>query len=168
MGTRYDGTVEQLRALNAFIALRRAANSVTQALHAPLTRRGLSEPQFATLEALLHLGPLRPSELAAKLLCTPGNMTPVLDHLARRGLLTRRREPDDRRCVRVVLTARGRALIQRLFPAHAARVAATFAVLDAREQIALRELCRKLGLSAGRKPVRGDAFPATGPSQRRI
>ena len=35
-------------------------------------------------EALYHLGPMRPNELARKLLRSPGNMTTVLDNLERR------------------------------------------------------------------------------------
>ncbi len=72
-------------------------------------------------------------------------MTTVLDNLERRGLVVRRREKDDRRCLMVHLTDAGRRLMERLFPRHVADVVHDFEVLTAAEQEELRRLCRVLG-----------------------
>jgi MarR family 2-MHQ and catechol resistance regulon transcriptional repressor len=56
----------------------------------------------------------------------------------------RRRPPDDRRIVVVELTATGRDLVERLFPAHSDRVARAFGALDEGEKRSLAEICRKL------------------------
>lgn len=135
------------RALNAYVVLMRAASTLTNRLHGHLAQDGLTAAQFGVLEALHHLGPLRSNLLAGKLLCTPGNLTTVLDNLEARRLVSRVRESADRRCVTVRLTGAGSTLIQRVFPRHASGVADTFSALTAEEQDELRRLCRKLGLA---------------------
>jgi MarR family 2-MHQ and catechol resistance regulon transcriptional repressor len=134
-----------VRALDAYIKLNRAADSLTARLSGVWAEAGLTEGQFGALEALYHLGPLVQRVLAAKLLRSSGNVTLVIDNLQKRGLVRRERGTADRRCVTVHLTDEGRRLIRRLFPKHAADVAAAFAVLSAAEQEELGRLCRTLG-----------------------
>ncbi len=145
MPTRHRGPEKEVRALNTLIALLRAAESVTARLHGRLSEASVTVGQFGALEALYHLGPMRPNELARKLLRSAGNMTTVLDNLERRGLAARRREKDDRRCLTVHLTDAGRRLMERIFPEHVANVVRVFSVLTAAEQEELRRLCRTLG-----------------------
>lgn len=147
MGTKHQGTASEQRALDAYIKLSRAANAVEARINRHLTDAGLSISQFGVLEALYHLGPLHQGDLAQKILKTSGNLTLVVENLAKRGLVERRRDERDRRYVRVLLTDAGRDLIHRIFPHHVARVEAAFAPLDAREQETLARLCRKLGLA---------------------
>jgi MarR family 2-MHQ and catechol resistance regulon transcriptional repressor len=149
MPTRFQGSPEEVRALNAFIALMRAVNSVTASLAPRRAAEGLTTTQFGVLEALLHLGPQGQCGLAGKLLTSPGNLVLVLDNLERRGLVARVRRADDRRAVTVHLTDAGRSLIQAQFPEHARTIAGIFAVLDPEEQESLRTICRKLGRGLG-------------------
>jgi MarR family 2-MHQ and catechol resistance regulon transcriptional repressor len=148
MGSRYRGGVGEVRALNAFIALSRAADSVDARLQTEVVKAGLTEGQFGVLEALYHLGPLCAAELAVKVLRSRGNLTLVIANLERDGLVARTTRADDRRYRTVELTAKGRRLIGGMFPRHARLVAKTFAALAPREQDELRRLCRKLGKSA--------------------
>ena len=141
----YQGSPGEQRALDAYVKLMRAAESVTSRVNRQLDAAGLSISQFGVLEALYHLGPLVLSDLARKILKTSGNLTMVVDNLEKRGLAERRPEPGDRRFVRVALTAKGRKLIASLFPSHARRIAAALAALSPSEQKALAALCRKLG-----------------------
>ena len=90
MGTHYSGTESEVRALNAFIKLMRAAHSTGARLNVDLTGAGLTESQFGVLEALYHLGPLHPCDLGAKLLCSSGNMT--RNNIGRRYSTERRPE----------------------------------------------------------------------------
>lgn len=152
------------RALNAYVVLMRAAASLTNRLHGHLAADGLTMAQFGVLEALHHLGPLRPNVLADKLLCTPGNLTTVLDNLETRRWVRRVRESADRRCVTVRLTGGGARLIRRVFPRHARGVADAFAALTETEQDDLRRLCRKLGLANA--PTADSA--ADGTHERRV
>ena len=153
MGTHYQGTTAERRALNTLIKLTRCADAVMARLAGPLKRDGLTASQFGVLEALLHLGPLHQNELCAKLLKSGGNLTVVITNLEQRGLVRRRRDGSDRRYVRVELTNAGRRLIRRVFPRHLAVVTGELAALTAAEQLQLAGLCKKLGEreeSAGR------------------
>lgn len=131
-------------ALSTFVKLVRAANALSARLNRPLTEVGLTESQFGVLEALLHLGPLHQRELAKKILRTTGNVTLVVDHLEKRGLVRRERGSSDRRFITVHLTETGEALVKGLFPAHAARLAEELSVLNEDEQHELGRLCRRL------------------------
>jgi len=146
MPNRHTGPPREVLALDAYVKLVRAAESVTRRLQARLTEAGLTTSQFGALEALWHLGPLCQRELGEKLLKSGGNITMVVGNLERRGLVERRRDPRDRRVARVHLTPEGEALIRGLFPEHAAAVAEQFGALAPAEQEELGRLCRKLGL----------------------
>lgn len=149
MATRHRGPVRETRALDAYIALMRAAEAVTARTHAHLAAARLTIGQFGALEALHHLGPLRTTELARKLLRSPGNVTTVLDNLERDGLIERVQEAADRRCTTVRITARGSGLMREIFPRHVAGLVRDFAVLSPAEQEDLKRLCQKLGVGAG-------------------
>ena len=145
MGTRYQGTPEETRALDAYIKLMRAAHSVSVRIHEHLRHVDLTISQFAVLEALHFLGPLAQRDLCTKLLQSGGNMTLVADNLEKRELVERRRDPQNRRLVIVTLTPKGRRLIERVFPVHARIVAQDFGVLPPEEQDLLGRLCKRLG-----------------------
>lgn len=144
MATRLQRPPAETAALDAYIKLMRAAESVTTRAHLVLPA-GVTITQFAALEALLHRGPLFQSELAGKLLKSTGNLTLVVDNLERDGLVSRERDETDRRFIRVALTTKGRKFISTLFPKVAASLTREFAALSAAEQATLAQLCRKLG-----------------------
>lgn len=148
MGTHYQGTKTEQQALDLFIKLTRAADSVNNRINAHLVEHNLTVSQFGVLEALYHLGPLHQNELAAKILKSTGNMTLVIDNLAKRGLVERRRDEQDRRYVTVHLTENGRSLINEIFPHHVDIVVAEMSALSQTEQAQLAALCRKVGLGA--------------------
>jgi MarR family 2-MHQ and catechol resistance regulon transcriptional repressor len=149
MASRYDGTAGEVRALNAFVALQRAADSVEASTQAEIERARLTQSQFGVLEALLHLGPLCAKDLALKLLRSKGNLTLVLENLEKAGLVARVRRDEDRRYQTVALTRKGRARIAGMFPRHARLITDAFRVLTADEQEELRRICRKLGKAQG-------------------
>ena len=145
MGTHYKGTPREVRALNAYIKLNRAADSLASRLAECLARHDLTTSQFGVLELLLHLGPRCQKEIATKLLKSGGNITLVLDNLAKRGLVERVRNQDDRRFITVHLTDAGRHLIEAVFPRHVENIVQEMKALSAQEQDALGELCKRLG-----------------------
>jgi MarR family 2-MHQ and catechol resistance regulon transcriptional repressor len=145
MGSRYKGTVGEVRALNGFVALQRAAGSVEASTQEEIVRAGLTQSQFGVLEALLHLGPLCAKDLARKILRTKGNLTLVIENLEKAGLVARTARDEDRRFLTVALTKKGRRLIAGMFPRHARTIVKALGILTAEEQEELRRLCRKLG-----------------------
>ena len=153
MPTHHQGPPEEVRALDAFIKLVRAYNSLASRLSPLLAGSGLTEGQFGVLETLFHLGPLYQCDLARKHLQSGGNITMIVDNLEKAALVRRERSLEDRRYVRVHLTVEGRKLIKKLFPRHAHGITEKLSVLTAGEQEELARLCRKLGL--------GEAFSQT-------
>ncbi len=145
MGTRYKGTRDEVRALDAYIKLMRAAESVTLRLNPQLAAAGLTPSQFGALEALYHLGPLCQRDLGTKLLRSSGNITMVVDHLEERKLVRRKREGQDRRFVTVHLTEEGCRLIGKILPGHVSAIMGEMSSLTKREQEEFDRLCRKLG-----------------------
>ncbi len=144
MGTCYRGTREEVNALNTFIKLMRAADSLASRLSPVVSSTGLTMSQFGALEVLFHLGPLCQSELGRKLLRSGGNITMVVDNLERRGLV-RRERGEDRRFVSVHLTTEGRQLIQKIFPKHLDALVREMRILTEAEQKELGRLCKKIG-----------------------
>jgi MarR family 2-MHQ and catechol resistance regulon transcriptional repressor len=148
MPTKYRGAPDEVRALNAFIKLARAMNSINANLARHVADEGgITMSQFGVLEALLHLGPLSQGDIGQKLLLSGSNVTTVIDNLEKRGFVRRTRRPGDRRVVDVALTDSGRKLIARLFPAHARRITNLLSALNSKQQDQLGDLCRTLGKS---------------------
>src|SRR3989339_1376485 len=116
MGTHYRGPSRETRALDTFIKLMRASDSIDAELHRHLRDIGLTQGQLAILEALLHLGPMSQQQLAAKILRSGSNVTTVIDNLEKQELVQRIRRSDDRRVIEVSLTATGRRHIEERFP----------------------------------------------------
>lgn len=145
MPTHHKGTPEEVLALNTFIKLTRATESLSARLSRCGTLGDLTMSQFGVLEALYHLGPMSQSEIGTKLLKSGGNVTLVVDNLEKRDLVQRERDADDRRVVTVSLTPAGRDLIRRIFPEHVAAIVKEFSVLTPEEQEMLGHLCRKMG-----------------------
>lgn len=146
MGSKFKGNGSQLRALNAYIGLTRAARSTTERIHSYLNDHDLTNGQFGVLDALFHCGPLRSNEAAEKILTTGANMTTIVDNLVKRGLAVRKREENDRRCVTISLTSSGTKLFRSLLDRHVERVERELAVLTPAEQSELRRICKKLGM----------------------
>ena len=149
MPSHYNGSDEDLLALDAFIKLNRSVNAVQGRLLPTLQKDfGLTESQFAIMEAVYHLGPLPQGELCRKILRSGSNVTTVVDNLERDGMVRRERDAADRRIQIVHLTEQGRELLDRALPIHVQRVRAIMDVLDPHELRELGRLCRKLGRAA--------------------
>lgn len=146
MPTKYKGTREEKRALDAFIKLQRAAETVATRTTAHLTAYDLTTSQFGVLEALYHLGTLSQRDLAQKLLKSTGNISVVLKNLEKRGLISRERNLDDTRYMEVSISKAGQELLASVFEKHVQGIVEEMTVLTPEEQNELARLCRKLGL----------------------
>jgi MarR family transcriptional regulator, 2-MHQ and catechol-resistance regulon repressor len=129
----------------ALQALLRAESAVRRRLAMELEREGVSAAGFSELVVLTTAGgSLELKTLRRRLDWSKANATEVTGTLEARGLVERRRLAEDRRSVIVDLTPAGRAIVERLFPAHADRVSRAFGALDEGEKRSLAEICRKL------------------------
>ena len=145
MSTHYQGSPQDVLALDTFIKFTRASNTFEGRLFQLDLLEGLTQTQFGVLETLFHLGSMCQGEISAKLLKSTGNITLVLDNLEKQGLVRRERQPDDRRSVIIHLTETGKQKIERIFPAMVKVISGELSVLTAEEQQTLGQLCRILG-----------------------
>jgi DNA-binding MarR family transcriptional regulator len=72
----------------------------------------------------------------------------AVERLVKKGLVSRKDHPHDRRVRQVELTAKGRALITRGFREHAAAMEAVVGVLSKKERLTLLRLLKKQGKHA--------------------
>ncbi len=144
--SNYQGPARETRALDAFVKLTRATDTLGGVLERSLSAHDLTLGQLGVLEVVHHLGAMAQCELARKLLRTEASISQVVRALEKKGLVRRLRgEPDFRRRA-VWLTKDGRKLIEKVFPLHAALIATSLGQLNNKEQEELARLCRKLGL----------------------
>lgn len=109
---------------------------------------GLTLPQFDVMVQLARrTDGMTHGELTRALLVTGGNVTGLVDRLARAGLVERRPHPADRRAVRLALTARGRAVVQRALPRHTREIEALLRGLPPKDLAQLRDLLGRLNRS---------------------
>ncbi len=145
MPTSFNGTQVEQEALNTFVKLLRAADTLSTLTHRHLAAKKLTVSQFGVLETLHHLGPLCQAEVAQKNLKSTANMTTVIDNLEKRGLVERHRNDTDRRYITLHLTTAGKDLIEELFPIHVQGIVNRLNILSPQEQQQLGQLCKKLG-----------------------
>ncbi len=109
---------------------------------------GLGFSDFATLEVLLHKGPMPVNVIGEKVLLTSGSITTAVDRLERRKLVERHASETDRRLRVVHLTPQGRQLIESVFEKHIAALEKATNGLTAAEKNELIGLLKKLGKHA--------------------
>lgn len=146
MGTHFKGNKEELLALTSWIKLLRASDSVFKKIKPSMVVNNLTTTQFAVLEVLLHLGPISQKTIGQKLLRSSGNVVKVIDNLERDGLVLREQNKSDRRAYLIVLTEKGKRLINTIFPNHVDSIIEVFSILSKEEQTELSRLCKKIGL----------------------
>ncbi|WP_290057313.1 MarR family winged helix-turn-helix transcriptional regulator [Amycolatopsis solani] len=127
-----------------------------------LPETGLTVSDYGVLVALSeapdHL--LRISALAATTALSLSRISRVVDDLTRRGLIEKRRCPEDGRASNAVLTGAGLARLEAAYPSHLARVrASVFDHLSAEE-------IRTAGPVLARLAAALDAAPPTDEEQR--
>ena len=136
--------------LQLIIALGRALQALERAVGRHLSQSGLSLTEFAVLEVLYHKGALRLGEIRDRILVTGASTTYVVKKLEKRGLMRRRTWAEDSRVVFGELTAKGRALIDDVFPAHVERLQQAMAGLSVSQKREASRLPRALILHARR------------------
>lgn len=98
------------------ILLGQVKSELVRALELELVERGV-ELRFSQVHALKHLqrlGSMSAGELARSLGHDAGAMTRLLDQLEDKGYLKRKPDPNDRRALRIELTAAGKTLCRNL------------------------------------------------------
>jgi DNA-binding MarR family transcriptional regulator len=98
----------EVAATEALAALRVASHGFRTAMDRWLEHHGLSESRMGVLWRLRTQGPLMLGDLAESLDVSPRNITGLVDHLEKDGLVERFDDPEDRRATRVRLAPAGK------------------------------------------------------------
>lgn len=142
-GSLYDAPTEQ--ALKLWVKLIRCYSTIMKVSSESIRSFGLTEPQFAVIETLGHLGPLPLSVLSKKQLVTCANITLVVDNLEKTGYVRRVRSETDRRVIQAELTTKGKRLFTSTFHKHASVIKDAVGHLTEKEVEQLGNLLKKLG-----------------------
>ncbi|WP_230989431.1 MarR family winged helix-turn-helix transcriptional regulator [Devosia faecipullorum] len=87
-----------------------AGHAFTRFYKPRLEALGLTYPQYLVFLVLWERDDISVKTLGERLFLDSGTITPLIKRLEARGLVTRRRDEDDERQVRIRLTAEGKAL----------------------------------------------------------
>jgi DNA-binding MarR family transcriptional regulator len=122
---------------------------ILRGLTHPVRRAEITPEQYWLLRALSRAGSLSIGELAAKLGITTSSATAACKRLEKAGLLTRERQADDERIVRVALTTRGTAQIGAWGERKRQALTELLSVLDQHEQEEFQQMLERVLEAAG-------------------
>lgn len=136
----------------ADVMMRVAARSVSE------VEDIVTSPQLRVLVMIATRGPQTPGGVAAELGVHASNATRTCEKLVRAGLVERAEDPDDRRSVRVSLTAEGSALVGRVIGHRRSALAAVLDAMEPGERAAATESFRAFARAAGDLPAADGRF----------
>ena len=108
--------------------------------------------QYRALVVLASRGPQRLADLAVALAVEPSTATRMCDRLVRKGLVARRRSSEDRRTVRVSLSAAGAALIAEVTARRRVEIARIMRRLPKAQRPIVLDALRAFADAAGEVP----------------
>ncbi len=136
------------RSGNAFLLAQLGAHATTL-FASRIAALDLTPPQAGLLRIAATDPGLSQQAIAGRLGAPPSRLVLLVDRLEERGVIERRRNPEDRRNHAIHLTAEGGRLLGRLGRAGAAHEDAVCAVLNADERRQLGTLLERLAASHG-------------------
>jgi DNA-binding MarR family transcriptional regulator len=114
VNARKTGFVREARELD------RDLHAIRQILRRPveseIVRGGLTGPQVAIVQILVHAGPLTVKELSRQAGLAHSTVSGIVDRLVRRGILQRTADENDARFSRVAITKGVEQYLQRTLP----------------------------------------------------
>jgi len=94
-------------------SLRRIFKAIQDYSHEVSSRFGITGPQLWVLKTIYQNGSLSLGELSGRMYLHPSTISGVVDRLEKRGYVSRDRDGEDRRVVKVQLTSKGKRLVKR-------------------------------------------------------
>ncbi|MGI5125985.1 MarR family winged helix-turn-helix transcriptional regulator [Pseudonocardia sp. CA-107938] len=128
----------------AFWLLGRAALIAQKRTNERLVEAGLQRGFYGVLATLVEFGPAAQAEIGRRLRIDPSDMVAIVTALVAEGLVTRERDPDDRRRNLVTPTPAGRAKLDHFDAAIAAEEDALLDRFTPAERAQLLELLHRL------------------------
>ena len=133
-------------ALRVHLRLATCRNLLMREARRSVERWGLTLPQFDVLAELIRAVDQGFTfvELSRLLLVTSGNLTGIVDRLENDGLVRRETDDRDRRLVRIVLTRKGRQLVEQIMPLHATDIHSLLEFMSVDQLASLNEMLGQL------------------------
>lgn len=132
--------------LRTFIGISRLKNSIDRKSNILVKEYGLSLPQFAVMEALIHRGDMCVGDVKDKILSSSGTMPVIVRNLKKKNLISSYKDKDDKRKEILTLTEDGKELIEEIFPKNEDIIRESFDGLSKEEVKDMIRLLRKLGV----------------------
>lgn len=126
----------QMHTLSNRLSLHLAANYKAKA--------GLSPAEWRALAVIGRYGPLSAKEIARETVMDVFRITRAIGQIDKKGLITRKIDPEDRRKISVELTKKGRKVIDKIMPDVLESTEKLQAVLTEKEKQTLADLMGKL------------------------
>jgi DNA-binding MarR family transcriptional regulator len=140
----FDSLHVDVSAVEALASLRLAGRSMHLLQERWGAKHGLSEGRLGVLFRLFRCGDMPLGELADDLVMTPRNITGLVDHLERDGLVERVPDTEDRRSVRARLTEAGRERIDGIWKEGLEHQYEMVAGMSKDDLAQLRHMCLQL------------------------
>ena len=132
---------EAVRRSEGMNAARWLMQRMHQYMQRSVERYGLTEGRLQVLMRLRHRGDLPLGELAELMRVSPRNVTGLVDHLERDGLVARVPDPNDRRSVRAHITEQGQQLLRDMFQEFMRRAMRIFEGIPQDDLDQFRHMC---------------------------
>ncbi|MGS2778628.1 MarR family winged helix-turn-helix transcriptional regulator [Robertmurraya sp. GLU-23] len=126
----------------------KSSKAITENILKVIESHNLNRENFMTLELLYSKGPHPVQKISETLSIPSGSITYVVDKLEKKGLVERQPNPNDRRASNVVITEKGRALFDEIFPKHVATISENLSFVTNEEKEQLIYLLKKIGMGA--------------------
>jgi len=137
--------------LKAFVITMKASKALEELTKKDIKKHGMRASDFAILEALYHKGRQTIREISESVLISTGSITYVIDKLEKKELLIRTNCPDDRRAVYLEITAKGKQMMDEIFPKHQQVIEEVFQGISENDKETVIEVLKKVGHQAAEK-----------------
>ena len=144
----YQGDAQSQLDLRLFRVWLKASQTITENILKDIESHNISRENFMILELLYNKGPHPVQKISETFSIPSGSITYVVDKLEKKGFVERQPNPNDRRASNVVITEKGRALFDKIFPKHVATISENVSFITNEEKEQLIYLLKKLGIGA--------------------
>jgi len=131
--------------LKAFVVLLKANKTLEEVIINDIRGYGMRTSDFTILEALYHKGKQTIRQISEAVLIKTGSITYVIDKLENKGFIERIPCKDDRRVVYIQLTAKGKEVMDEIFPQHQKLIEELFEDVTDEEKSVLIGILKRVG-----------------------
>lgn len=144
----YQGDKQSQLDLRLFRIWMKASKVLFDNVRKDIDHYEINPEHFMILELLYSKGQHPVQKISETLSIPSGSITYVVDKLEKKGFVERQSSPTDRRASNVVLTEKGNALFDEIFPQHVETISKNLSFVSNEEKEQLIELLKKIGIGA--------------------